>query len=185
MNVVMSVLLAIVNNTNKLFDILMEVWKEIKDYEGLYWISNFGKVKSNKKVLSIPNRNNSKYLQIILYKKGKRSTKLIHRLVAESFISNPNNLPQVNHIDENPKNNHVSNLEWCTCEYNNNYGTIKARSSAGHKKPIIQLDLNDNVIAEFQSATDAANILGFERKNICACCNNKRKSANNFKWKFK
>ena len=67
----------------------------------------------------------------------------------------------------------------------NNYGTIKARSSAGHKKPIIQLDLNDNVIAEFQSATDAANILGFERKNICACCNNKRKSANNFKWKFK
>ena len=71
MNVVKHVLLVIVNNTNKLFDILMEVWKEIKDYEGLYWISNFGKVKSNKKVLSIPNRNNSKYLQIILYKKEK------------------------------------------------------------------------------------------------------------------
>ena len=71
MNVVKHVLLVIVNNTNKFFDILMEVWKEIKDYEGLYWISNFGKVKSNKKVLSIPNRNNSKYLQIILYKKEK------------------------------------------------------------------------------------------------------------------
>lgn len=157
----------------------MEVWKEIKDYEGLYWVSNFGRIKSNKKVLSIPNRNNSKYLQIILYKRGKRSTRLIHRLVAESFISNPNNLPQVNHIDENKKNNNFSNLEWCTKKYNMNYGKLKNF----HKKEIAKYE-NGYFKCKYNSLKEAAEINNLSKSSISRCCKGLQKTYAGFTWKY-
>ena len=114
---------------------MQEIWKDIEGYEGLYQVSNKGRVKSLKrKICSNSNHKyntlsekllklsgGGKYIQVILCKDGKTSAKLVHRLVAQAFIPNPNNLPCVNHKDENKKNNDVRNLEWCTYKYNNEY----------------------------------------------------------------
>lgn len=113
-----------------------EIWKDVQGYEGYYQVSNFGRVKSLTRTVKSNKGDNypyatlsekirkpseGKYLQIILCKDGKTKKHLIHRLVAQAFIPNPNNLPCVNHKDENPRNNHVENLEWCTYQYNNQY----------------------------------------------------------------
>ena len=115
---------------------MIEVWKDIKGFEGYYQVSNLGNVKAlSRKVLSGRCVNHSyntlrehllsngvgKYCQVHLSKNGKTIPKLVHRLVAEAFIPNPNNLPCINHKDENPKNNCVDNLEWCSYKYNNEY----------------------------------------------------------------
>ena len=116
---------------------MIELWKDIKTYEGLYQVSNLGNVKSVDRYIYAGDNSNHKYqhikehylklnggrkyIQVILCKNGKTKAFLVHRLVAEAFIPNPNNLPCVNHKDENPKNNHVDNLEWCTYSYNNTY----------------------------------------------------------------
>ena len=102
----------------------MEEWKNIKGYEGLYQVSNFGRVKSlnyhrtGKEVLMKPGRfvmkSGNAYYGVKLYKDSKMNVKLVHRLVAEAFIPNPENKPEVNHIDGNPSNNRVDNLEWVT-----------------------------------------------------------------------
>lgn len=104
----------------------MERWRDIKGYEGLYQISNCGRVKSLKyckeKILKSIKSSNG-YLQVNLYKDGKRKYFLVHRLVATAFIYNIENYSQINHKDEIKSNNYVSNLEWCDYSYNNNYGT--------------------------------------------------------------
>ena len=113
-----------------------EIWKEIKDYSN-YMVSNMGRVKSlnymrtgREKILILKKAGrNKKYFNIILYKDGKPKTFKVHRLVAEAFIPNPENYPCVNHKDENPSNNCVSNLEFCSYEYNNNYGTRNKKVS--------------------------------------------------------
>lgn len=104
---------------------MTEIWKNIEGYEGKYQVSNLGQVKSmigQEKVLH-PKKHRNGHLQIGLHKDKKRKTMYIHRLVAQAFIPNPDNLPCVNHKDENPSNNNVDNLEWCTQKYNCNYGT--------------------------------------------------------------
>ena len=110
-----------------------EIWKDISGYEGLYQVSNLGRVKSlnylghHKEVIkkpSLPKKTimkPSQYYKVILYKNGKAKNFFVHRLVAEAFIPNPDNLPQVNHIDHNPFNNRADNLEWCTAKYNCNH----------------------------------------------------------------
>ena len=98
----------------------MELWNDIKGFEGLYQISNYGRIKNKRTNLLLKTSHNHKgYQQICLTNNGKHMAK-IHRLVAETFIPNPDNLPQVNHIDKNKDNNHYSNLEWCDCHYNIN-----------------------------------------------------------------
>ena len=100
-----------------------EIWKDVKGYEGLYQVSNFGKVKSFKESAKFGNPYliNSGFHVVTLYLKDRTKRKFqVHRLVAETFIPNPENLPCVNHKDENKLNNCVSNLEWCTYQYNNN-----------------------------------------------------------------
>ena len=100
----------------------MEIWKDIKGYEGLYQISNLGNVKSLKnKIYLKPSIHKKGYLHCGLSKKGEKKQCFIHRLVAETFIDNPYKLPCVNHKDCNPKNNKIENLEWCTYKDNNNY----------------------------------------------------------------
>ena len=126
---------------------LNEIWRDIKHYEGKYMISNYGRVKSliSNKYISV-HINNYGYLFVKLYaKNGKRRQEYIHRLVAMTFLENPDNLPEVNHKDEDRQNNYVDNLEWCTHEYNQNYGNHNKRisdSSKGlkrHNKKCIRL----------------------------------------------
>ena len=110
-----------------------EIWKDILGYEGLYQVSSFGRVRSLDKYDSMNRFYEGRilklfadrlgYLSVVLYSNSKRKHYLVHRLVAEAFIHNPDNLPQVNHKDENPSNDNVENLEWCDGKYNVNYGT--------------------------------------------------------------
>lgn len=108
----------------------MEIWKDIKGYEGLYQVSNLGNVKSLKTNKNLYYSKSGKYYRVGLFK-GKRKMYSIHRLVAEAFILNPNNYPCVNHKDCNTFNNEINNLEWCTYKQNNNYGSrnIKVKST--------------------------------------------------------
>ena len=119
-----------------------EIWKDIKGYKGKYQVSNLGRVKSlnyrntgKEKILS-PGKYSGEYLQVMLYKDGKLKKHSIHRLVALAFIPNSNNYPIINHKDENPSNNRVDNLEWCTYKYNSNYGTCRQKISEHAKKRI-------------------------------------------------
>ena len=100
----------------------MEEWKNVIGYEGLYEVSNIGNVRSviRNKLLRLSKTKG--YIQVYLYKNGIRTGLKVHRLVAQAFIPNPDNLPQVNHKDEDKTNNSVENLEWCNAKYNVNYG---------------------------------------------------------------
>ena len=142
-------------------------WKEIPDTDGLYLISDAGKVFSvrNNRILKNQRLQNG-YWRIELNINGEYKRHFIHRLVAENFLPNPDNLPCVNHKDENPSNNHVSNLEWCTHQYNMNYGTCierrvknrpkKESSDYYWSKKVYQFDLEGNFIAEYGSFAEAA-----------------------------
>ena len=163
-----------------------EIWKDIPNYEGLYQVSNLGRVKSlDRKVLRKDGRiNNIKgkmlkfyntrgYSYVDICKNSKYKKCKIHRLVAKAFIANPNNYPSVNHIDENKKNNSVSNLEWCTVAYNNNYGTCKQRTRESHIKThgrmVNMFDLNGNFIRCFECSKDVERA-GFDRRAVDRCC---------------
>ena len=169
-----------------------EEWKPIPGYEGLYEVSNYGRVKSyqldsNGKILS-PGKCGSGYLFVILCKDGKAKKHCtVHRLVAEAFIPNPNNLPLVNHQDECKKNNYFENLEWCSSAYNNSYGTRTRRMAEKNSKPVVQLEKKGNFIAEFESLREASRRTGIASTNISRCCNHKpgHYSAGGFVWIYK
>lgn len=118
----------------------MEEWKNVIGYEGLYEVSNFGNVRNVRRNTLLRFSNNQGYLQVYLYKNGIRAGLKVHRLVAQAFIPNPYNLPQVNHRDENKTNNIAENLEWCDVAYNINYGhrtenAISTRVENGYADP--------------------------------------------------
>lgn len=167
---------------------MKEIFKDIKDYEGLYQVSNLGRVYSirNNKILK-PKLNKCGYLSVNLKYKGSRVTKSIHRLVSQAFIENPYNFPQVNHKDEDKTNNCVDNLEWCTAKYNNNYGTCRERSAQHLRKPVLMFDLNNNFIKEFNSAAEAGSYVNGNSSNIIGCClmYEHYNSAYGYKWKYK
>lgn len=111
-----------------------EIWKPVVGYEGLYEVSSYGRVRRvNKDLLKLQNVKG--YNQVCLYKNGISTGLRVHRLVAQAFLPNPDNLPQVNHKDEDKTNNNVDNLEWCDNKYNNNYGTKIER----HKQTMFNL----------------------------------------------
>ena len=171
---------------------MIEIWKDIKDYEGLYQISNLGRIKSlynyrrdGTNILKPKIKHG--YYQIGLRKNGIRKFYNVHRLVAIAFIPNPNNLPCVNHKDENKLNNNINNLEWCTIAYNNTYGTRIERVVKKTGKHVIQFDLQNNQIKEYISISQAAREMNTSAGNIYNCCMNKPNynHVKGYKWKFK
>ena len=167
---------------------MKEIFKDIKNYEGLYQVSNLGRVYSirNNKILK-PKLNRCGYLSVNLKYKGSHVTKSIHRLVAEAFIPNPNDFPQVNHKDEDKTNNCVDNLEWCSAKYNINYGTCRERTAQHFRKPVLMFDLNNNFIKEFNSVAEAGSYVNGNYSNIIGCClmYEHYNSAYGYKWKYK
>lgn len=109
---------------------MTEVWRDIDGYENKYQISNYGRIRSVKKnIILKPMVATNGYLVACLWKDNKQKKFLIHRLVAEYFIDNPNSYPEINHKDEDKTNNNANNLEWCTHLYNMNYGEVKEKIS--------------------------------------------------------
>lgn len=177
-----------------------EVWKDIKGYEGKYQVSNLGNVKSllkdrNGKIMK-PRANKHGYYQVYLYSDSKtRKMYLVHRLAAQTFIENPDNLPLVNHKDENTSNNCVTNLEWCTNRYNTCYGNaiskaIETRILRNRKtapKAILQYTKEGSLIKEFKSISDAGRELEIGFGSLWACLNKRygHKTAGGYIWKYK
>lgn len=177
---------------------MTEEWRDIEGYEGLYMISNTGKVKSLERAVwtgrgcyhTLPERIlkadkwGGGYYQVTLFKDGKRNRYKVHRLVAQAFIPNPDNLPCINHKDENKKNNCVQNLEWCTYKYNSNYGTNIERRVSKRRKAVIGTNIATGNILKFPSAPEAERQMGIAASSICRCCNGKVKSAGGYVWHY-
>ena len=167
-----------------------EIWKPIKGYEGLYEVSNFGRIKSlnynhtGKGKILKQNQIMNGYKSVMLYKDGNGKNYLVHRLVAEAFLPNPNDYKEVNHKDENPQNNIVSNLEWCDRLYNVRYGTGIERRSKTQSKPVLQYDLEGNFIKEWKSVTECG-INGYNYGHVAECCRGERKTHKGFIWRYK
>lgn len=163
----------------------VETFVKIDGFEK-YEVSNLGKVRNMKsgRVLK-PSLHKNGYLRYFLCENNKRKHLYLHRIIATAFIDNPEEKPQVNHIDENKLNNDLSNLEWCTVRENLIHGTRTKRAAEKCFKKVIQLDLNDNVLNEFESMRQAEQKTGVLVKNISSCCNGKRKSAGGYKWRKK
>ena len=154
--------------------------KDIKNYEGLYAITEDGRVwsyKSNK--FMTPAQNNG-YLFVNLYKEHKLKKAYIHRLVAEAYLPNPDNLPEVNHKDENKANNALSNLEWCTRQYNNSYGMRNERISKALGKSVLCVEL-DRV---FRSVIEAAKQLNINSSNIFRALSGGTEKAYGYHWRY-
>lgn len=174
---------------------MKEIWKPIEGYEGLYEVSNLGRVRSlprattKGKVLK-PRLTKFGYARVNLWRNGKSRLFLVHRLVAAAFISNPENKPQVNHIDENKANNCADNLEWCTNLENHNHGTINQRISAtqtndpNKSKPVAMFSKCGDLLGIFPSMSEAERKTGICPQCISCCCNGKYKSAGGYIWKF-
>ena len=183
-----------------------EIWKPVKGYDGKYEVSNLGRVKSlnynrtKKEKILKPTLSHNGYFIVTLSKNGKTKKFRVNRLVIETFIpdksdfkSTPdedrNNIDidnlEVNHIDENIKNNNLNNLEWCTHKYNMNYGERNFKIVKHIKKAIYQYDLNNKFIKEYKSITQANKKTHIPISSISACCVGQRKKTNGYIFKFK
>lgn len=163
-------------------------WVPLKGYEGLYDISTDGKIRTHRRqgtderILKTHIRDDD-YEYITLCKNGHYKTHLVHRLLAENFIPNPNNYPTINHKDEIKHNNSLDNLEWCTYTYNNNYGTARERASIKRYKPCRGIWPNGTEKI-YDSCTLAAKDTGIAQGNIWGCCNGLWKHAGGVVWEY-
>ena len=164
---------------------MIEIWYPIKGFENYYLISSFGRVKSirTNKILKC-GIDKDGYEKVVLSVRPIRKTKFVHRLVAETFISNPFDLPTVNHINEIKTDNRVSNLEWLSIADNDNYGTRNQRmADTKCKRPVVQILKNGSTIT-YKGVKDAWRKTGINRDGISACCRNIRKTAGGYKWRY-
>lgn len=166
---------------------MQEEWRPVVGYEGLYEVSNLGRVRRIK--IIEPTKKKHGYMQISFVDRNRvRKSFRLHRIVAEAFLPNPNGKPQVNHKDENPENNRVENLEWATAAENTNYGSRTARAAAknGSKTPIVQIDPQTlKVIAEYPGQSAAAKATGITVSCINAALRGKQKRAGGYIWQYK
>lgn len=187
---------------------MQEIWKDIKGYEGIYKVSNFGNVlsvicgpktnsvhlKKKSKILS-PVPTNFGYYKVELYKNGIGKIFYVHRLVAQAFIPNPECKPQVNHIDGNKANNNVCNLEWVTASENQKHSISlclkKSSPNIGRigslnpsSKTILQYDLNGNFVKKWVGVSEAARKMGCGCSSISACLVGRHKTCKGYIWKY-
>lgn len=176
-----------------------EEWRPVVGYEGLYEVSNLGRVRSvdRKREVSdtckaacfYPSRikkvvyRKDGRVAVALCKNGINRPHCIHRLVAEAFLPNPNNYPEVNHINENPSDNRLVNLEWCSVLYNRQYGTRGHRIAYTLSRSCIATYPN-GATAWFSGIHTAGFITGINFRNIHSVCQGKRKHAGGIAWKF-
>ena len=188
-----------------------EIWKTAvydgEIYEGLYKVSNLGKIlilnyrNTGKAKLMKPSQEKNGYLKVVLSKNRKRKTCRVHRIIAETFLENPDNLPQVNHKDEDKTNNFVflnedgsvdkvkSNLEWKTPKENSNHGTrneriAKANTNGKKSKKVLQFTLDGELICEYPSIMECERN-GFYRSAVWRCCNGEQKTHKGFRFMYK
>lgn len=182
-----------------------EIWKPVVGYEGYYEVSSFGRIRSLSRTVSSkrwssdtrfmvgktmkPKIDKNGYVRIMLTGSDKsRKTLNVHRLVAEAFLPNPNNLPQVNHKDENKANNCIDNLEWCTAYYNNHYNNIRERAynnGAGtRRKEVGKYDKEGNLLKVYKSIKFAAKENKISRTPIINSALNLRPIKGEYIWKF-
>lgn len=172
----------------------MEEWKDIKGFEGLYMVSNLGRVKSlnyrrtgKEKTLKARVTGDG-YLLVGLHKNNKTKQYLVHRLVAQAFLENPDNLPEVNHKDEDKTNNCADNLEYCSRSYNITYNgrakkvAEKNVNNPRKSKPVIGINKVSGLIVEFPSINEASRQTVISLGGICDCCKGKRKSIKGYVW---
>ena len=169
---------------------MLEIWKDIPNYEGLYQASNTGFIRNSRtnKILK-PRIDKNGYFKHILYIKGVPKEFRTHRLIALTFIENSKNLLQINHIDENKQNNCIDNLEWVDAKTNNNHATRNKRISAGvqknsKKKSVNQYDLNGNLIKTWNSLREIERELNIYHNILSNKIKNKDGIMNGYKWKF-
>ena len=186
-------------NENK----IIEEWRPICGYEGLYEVSNLGRVKSlgndktrKEKILSQVKMKKG-YLMVNLYKNGKMKTCKVHRLVAKAFLENPNGYTCVNHIDENKVNNYVDNLEWCSYKYNSNHGTCQQRRVSNTDYKAIAEKLTNGVsskqvyqytkdyeLVKIWESTQECGRNEFNQGEVAKCCRNEAKSHRGYIWSY-
>ena len=178
---------------------MSEIWKDVIGLEGIFQVSNMGRIRSLDKyanvcgggkrlvkgrILKLTKLQNG-YYEAQFHHKGERIIYLLHRLVAIHFIDNPLNLPEVNHKDENPQNNNVENFEWCTSKYNANYGTRNICMMENREfVSVIQLDINGNMIKQWNKMTDACKETGADISSMIRVCKGKQDTCVGYKWKY-
>lgn len=183
---------------------LIEEWRPVVGYEGLYQVSDWGNVRSlDRLVLSKAGSyrkaygvllsqyiDKDGYCRVGLHFKRKQKIKGVHCLVAEAFIPNPDNKPQVDHINGVRNDNRVDNLRWFTLEENNSTDLAKSRKSkaafkrSDNKKIVYQYTLDGEFVAKYNSTMEVERKNGYKRASIGRCCNKKQKTAYNYKWSY-
>lgn len=179
-----------------------EEWKPVPvdEFKNYYEVSSFGRVRSKTyvqyrnvggknrpytvrgKVLS--QTTNFGYKLVHLSVNGHSKYFRVHRLVAAAFIPNPDNLPQINHRDEDKQNNNVNNLEWCSSKYNVNYGTRGIRAGIKRGNPVIQKSIDGTMVRKFHSIQNASKVTGISAGNIWSMLNGKRNNAGGYLWEY-
>lgn len=180
--------------------IATERWADVAGYEGLYEVSNHGRVR-NCKTGKVLRHNIHRYCSVMLCRNTHNKRFTVHRLVASAFIPNPMGLPCINHKDENPLNNCVENLEWCTHKYNSNYGTAikrrvahtnwqsetmirSMRKNAAHARKTVLQTKNGRLINCFESVTEASRDTGISQSAISKNLTGKSKTSGGYVWKY-